>query len=101
METHILDIETGVMLNGTVLTELCHQADALDPAVEVQALVDRIDTANGHQARETARLTEIPTRTSCMRYREAKYLAASQRRAGTDAYAVYDVALGCWCVNAL
>ncbi len=42
---------------------------------------------------------EPPKYTRCDSYKEAKYLAASRRRDGTHAYAVYAVALDCWCVR--
>jgi hypothetical protein len=42
----------------------------------------------------------IPSKfTQCANYKEAKYLAASRRRNGTYAYAVYVVALESWCVR--
>ena len=37
--------------------------------------------------------------TQCASYREATYLAGSRRREGTHAYAVFVVALDCWCVR--
>ncbi len=59
---------------------------------EAQVVVDQIDAEDGDQAGDPATL-------SCTSYTMARYLAASRRREGTDAYAVYDVALGCWCVK--
>jgi len=43
--------------------------------------------------------TESSEPTPCAGYKEAKYLAASRRLNGADAYAVYVVALESWCVR--
>jgi len=41
----------------------------------------------------------VPVHAVCASYREAKVLAGSRRREGTDASAVYVIALGRWCVR--
>lgn len=59
----------------------------------------QIDDNAGLATSEPAVSTQPRTRTSCVSYRKAKNLAASRRRSGDqDAYAVYNVALGSWCV---
>lgn len=37
--------------------------------------------------------------TRCASYKEAKYLAASRRRVGEDANAVFVIALDSWCIR--
>lgn len=60
-------------------------------------------TATMQVETDIGQLTAIPVArseyTPCATYKQAKYLAASRRRDGTDAYAIYVVALECWCVR--
>ena len=42
---------------------------------------------------------DVPSYTECRSYKEAKHLAASRRHDGTDASAVFVVALDSWCVR--
>ena len=65
--------------------------------VEAPVAPEHIETDGNPQA-ATPVSTHTREYTQCASYKEAKVLAGSRRREGTHAYAVFVVALNCWCV---
>lgn len=66
--------------------------------VEAPVAPEHIEAAGGQQL-APAIPTDPLRYTQCASYKEAKVLAVSRRREGTHAYAVFVVALDCWCVR--
>jgi hypothetical protein len=65
---------------------------------ESRASADPIDAANALKARAGDPI-ETSVAAPPMTYREAKKLAATERRSGAHRYAIYDIALDNWFVK--
>ena len=65
--------------------------------VEASVAPEHIVTEDGPQSANPVSVNSSEY-TRCTSYRQAKVLAGSRRREGTHAYAVFVVALDCWCV---
>ena len=66
---------------------------------EAPLVIDHIAGQQSPHPGAAAPAADAPIYTECGSYREAKGLAASRRRDGTHAYAVYVVARDRWCVR--
>lgn len=66
---------------------------------EVPVLGNQIAGQHSPHRDTAAPTSDARIYTECGSYKEAKVLASSRQHEGTDAYAVYVIALGRWCVR--
>jgi len=66
--------------------------------IEVPGVPQQVDTAG--ERRPAGPIPADPSEyTQCASYREAKNLAGSRRRERAGTFAVFIIALNCWCVR--